>query len=99
MRSMFCCDVMVFSRRYADCRGSGAEVVEQAAGTVSPIADAEERQRLPNHRLIAGHHRAAELLLDALDDREHGDVGATQEIDIGIGPRRLERAVAPKLRR
>src|ERR1700686_5518064 len=98
MRSVFCCDVMVRSCGYAMCRRIfGGEAVEQAAAAIAPVGDAEKRQRFPDHRLIAGHHRTAELLLDLLDDREHRNVGATQEISAGIGPRRLERTVAPEL--
>src|ERR1700731_1210651 len=89
MRSVFCCDVMVFSRGYRSGGGIfGGETVEQAAATIAPVVDAKERQRLPNYRLIAGYHRAAELLLDLLDDREHRNVGAAEEINIGIGPPR-----------
>src|SRR5580700_434026 len=98
MRSVFCCDVMFCSCGHAGGGGVlGGETVEQAAAAIAPVVDSEQRQRLPDHRLIASHHRAAELLLDLLDDREHGNVGAAEEINIGIRPRRLERTVAPKL--
>ena len=91
----------IFSAKRAPCGRlpPSPRAVEQTAGTIAPVRGAEQRESVKDHSLIAGHHRAVELLLDLGDDREHRNVGAAQQISVGFRPRRLERAVAPELRR
>ena len=77
----------------------GAKTVEQPPRTVFPVAPAEPCQRVPDHHLIAAHHWPVEPRFDLLDHRERRDVGATEKVGVGVGPRRFDGAVAPELRR
>ncbi len=76
--------------------GGGCEQSSRAAAAVAP---SEPRERVPDHGLVAGDDRAAEPAFELLDDAEDGNIGAAQEIDVGVRTRGGERAVAPDLRR